>query len=182
MRMLIVLSLILPATMATAQEWCNSATLNPTERTICADPILGELDADLTRAYRASDRDRAAQSRWLRARNACGTAIGCIEERYAERIAALRGARPVRSDLRPWCDGARLNPTEQTICRTETLADLDAALQAIYGAAQARDADGAQLRWLRDDRDACGTDTFCIGDAYLRRIMALGRQLRLDGK
>ena len=79
--------------------------------------------------------------------------------------------------LRPWCDGRR-NSTEEVICRTPRLADMDAALGAVYGAAKAADGDRAQMSWLRQKRDACGTDPQCIGLAYLERIVELGARIR----
>lgn len=165
-----------------AQEWCNAAPLNRSEQAICADPILGDLDREMTALYLDGPRDRAAQDRWLRERDRCGADIFCIEDRYRDRIAALSNRTPVRrSDLRPWCDAARLNATEAVICSDETLADMDAALEAVYGAARASDSDAAQVHWLRERRDACGTDKLCIGNAYLRRIVELGRRLREGG-
>jgi uncharacterized protein len=74
---------------------------------------------------------------------------------------------------RPWCAARRLNPTERTICDDRALGRLDALLDLAYGRAAARDRDRAQLRWLRGERDACGTDRLCIGRAYATRIERL---------
>lgn len=88
-------------------------------------------------------------------------------------------ASPSSGPLRPWCDGAQ-NPTERTICDTPRLADMDAALGAVYGAAKASDGDAAQMAWLRENRDACGTDRLCIARAYVERIVQLGARLRAN--
>lgn len=177
---LFALVLLWPAA-APAQDWCNASPLSRTEQAICNDPILGDLDAELNRVYLASDRDRAAQDRWLAQRDRCGSDIFCIEDLYRDRIDRLRDRPAPRADLRPWCGSSRLNRTERTICATETLADLDAALQAVYGATRARSDDPSQIAWLRERRDGCGDDVACIGNAYLRRIMELGGRLRAAG-
>ena len=195
--------LALPAA-APAQSWCGSEGLTPTERTICDDVILSRLDRRLTELYTAEGAGRAglslAQRDWLRRRNACGTDVVCIEMAYRDRIRRLEPRRPARRDdlpmaqiprhpdetgapapsgglLRPWCGGT-LNRTERVICRTPRLADMDAALGAVYGSVKAADGDRAQMAWLRQERDGCGTDPQCIGQAYLERIVELGARLR----
>ena len=196
-----LLLLALLAAPAAAQPWCEAGGLNPTERLVCRDAILGELDAEMTAAYRAAYGDgalSAEQRDWLTGRrDACGTDIFCIERAYGDRIAALRTAPPAPAPSpapvlapapppapapaaarRPWCGAARLNATERAICADDTLADLDAAMEAVYGALRAADADTAQIDWLRNRRDACGADADCIAAAYLRRIAELGARLR----
>ncbi|MGR3571577.1 hypothetical protein [Brevirhabdus sp.] len=185
---------------AAAQAWCGNGNLNPTERTICNDQILGDMDDALRQLYRDAGAGQAAAQRdWLvNRRNACGSDIFCIERAYQDRIAQLtdlRGApraTPDRAPVpapatrrfegkpRPWCGGSRLNPTERTICADETLSDMDAALEAVYGRVKARDGDRGQLTWLRGDRDACGANVDCIAGAYLRRIVILGGRLRRE--
>lgn len=149
-----------------------------------------------------------SQREWLDRRDACGRDVVCIEMAYRDRIRRLEpkdGARgrgelpmaqipnygadeppaasagnapdPGTGLLRPWCDGT-LNATEEVICRTPRLADMDAALGAVYGAAKAADDDRAQMSWLRQERDDCGTDAQCIGLAYLERIVELGARIR----
>ena len=171
---------------AAAQPWCDASGLNPTERAICNDPVLGRLDAELRELYDAVETEQVAreQRRWLsEERNTCGSDIFCIERAYDERIAelqALRGQRQERpaGNLRPWCDATQLNPTERAICSDPLLADMDAALEAVYGSLRASDADRSQITWLREERDACGTSIDCIASAYLRRIVELGGRLR----
>ena len=191
-RALAALAFALLAAPAAAQPWCADGGLNPTERTICYDVILRERDAQMTSAYldlHGSGEPTAEQRDWLSLRrDACATNVLCIERAYDERIAELRAAATSSaaaataavpaSDRRPWCGASRLNPTERAICADDTLANLDAAMAAIYGAMRADDADAAQLEWLRGSRDACGGEVDCIAAAYLRRIAELGARLR----
>lgn len=186
----------LTAAPAAAQAWCGNGNLNPTERTICNDQILGDMDDALRQLYRGVGEGQAAAQRdWLvNRRNACGSDIFCIERAYQDRIAQLTDLRDARraapdpvpatrrfeGKRRPWCGGSRLNPTERAICADETLSDMDAALEAVYGRVTARDGDRGQLNWLRGDRDACGANVDCIASAYLRRIVILGGRLRRE--
>ncbi|GGL57294.1 hypothetical protein [Wenxinia marina] len=184
------LALCLSPLPAAAQEWCAFQSLSQTEQAICSSPLLGGLDAQLTEFYRRSDASEASQTDWLRRRNECGSDLFCIEASYRGRIAELTeapGAPPAPAPaapsepLRPWCDASGLNPTEETVCANELLANMDAALGAVYGRAIARPNDPSQADWLRGDRDACGTDATCIGRAYLRRIVELGGRIRENG-
>ena len=189
-RALAALALVLLAAPAAAQPWCADGGLNPTERTICYDVILRERDAQMADAYRdvhGPGEPTAEQRDWLALRrDACATNVLCIERAYDERIAELRAAAvpaaaPLPApapDRRPWCGASRLNRTERAICADDTLANLDAAMEAIYGAMRADDADAAQIEWLRGQRDACGGEVDCIAAAYLRRIAELGARLR----
>jgi uncharacterized protein len=82
---------------------------------------------------------------------------------------------------RSWCNAARLNPTERTICGHRDLSRLDALLELVYGRAAARSEDRAQVDWLRLERDACGTDHLCIAQAYAARIGQLhGSRVDID--
>ena len=187
----LVFALISLASPGFAQSWCVGTLQNITEKTICADEILGTLDDEMTALYHRLNVPGLTreQKAWVLRRNRCGGDIYCIEQTYDQRIAELRAYQPAHKQSapsthpkrRPWCGSARLNATERTICSEDTLANLDAALAAIYGNLLARDGDHAQTSWLRQDRDACGADTLCIADAYVRRIMALGAELRAAG-
>ncbi|RVT82619.1 hypothetical protein DXV76_15370 [Rhodobacteraceae bacterium CCMM004] len=185
-RAFLALALLAAPAAATAADWCRNGGLNPTEATICNDNILLDLDARLNAAFDAAAGrvSMADQNDWLRnERDVCGRDLFCIERAYRDRIAALANA-PVRGPdplMRPWCDASRLNATERAICSDETLADLDAALGAVYGAQKAARDDAEQNRWLRGDRDACGADRDCIAASYLRRIVDLGGRLRRAG-
>lgn len=181
-RVLTTLLLLILAQPASAQSWCGSSSLNATERAICSDPILGDLDIEMGALYA---RNKLPDQRdWLRTRNACGGDIFCIEAAYRSRIAVMRAALapPPVLRLRPWCSSSRLNLTEQTICNTPLLANLDAALQATYNAGRTRGNDPEQVNWLRGQRDACGADFRCIRAAYVQRLIELGERLRLEGK
>ena len=172
--------LALTALPATAQDWCGAARLNATERTICTTPALQWRDEALNRLWEYNGGGRGLsepQAAWLDRRDSCGRDVACITAAYDRRIndfdaVAARKGR----NLRPWCSASRLNPTEQTICATPELADFDAALAAIYGRVRSRDA--SQDRWLRQERNACGSDRICIGRTYVERIRAFGRLLR----
>jgi uncharacterized protein len=199
---IIALSFMLAASPAVAAtpSWCSAQTLNPSERTICADENLGRLDLQLNEAYRealrvAPDLD---QRDWLAERNRCGRRLTCLEDAYRSRITELwavaagwparagddalrqgagqapdhvhvlppsggtlggllsRGMAQALDEMTPrsWCNAARLNPTERTICGHRDLSRLDALLELVYGRAAARSEDRAQVDWLRLERDA----------------------------
>ena len=167
---------------AAAQSWCSSTGLNEAEQAVCSDTILSQLDYELQAIWDGQRRDGAEtreQSRWrTQRRDACGYDVFCIEEAYQQRIAELTYASvPPVALRRPWCGSSRLNAAETTICDDDRLADLDAAMGAVYGAAQASDRDAGQQAWL-EQRNGCGTDRACIGAAYLGRIIELGGRLR----
>jgi len=169
---LAALLILLPG-FASAQSWCGAANLNQTEATICGVPQLGGLDAQMTVIYdRVKDRQtnlRGDQSAWLAARNFCRTDMLCIETAYRERLSVLRqipGRRPV------WCSATTLGPTEAAICATPLLGHLDAELGALYQRA-GPSLQAVQRQWLRQERDTCGADAFCIEQAYLSRLADL---------
>ena len=186
MRYLVFVLMLAVAPPAMAQSWCSSSGLSPTERTICSDTILGDLDARLGQAYRAApqtDALREEQRRWIGRRDGCGMDVFCIEAEYRDRIAALSAEPsppPAAGPLRPWCTASSLNQAERTVCGSETLSNMDAAMEAVYGRLRARDSDRSQIEWL-DRRNACGGDETCIGQAYLSRIIELGGRLRSGG-
>ena len=175
-----------------AQDWCGRADLGAAEQAICADSVLGSLDARLNEAYArvpASDRVEAAQRDWIATRNACGFDIFCIEAAYKSRIDALRDqmAAPAPTpapapagNRRPWCSASGLNQAERTVCNSDILSNMDAAMEAVYGRLRAADSDQSQIDWL-GRRNDCGTDETCIGQAYLSRIIELGGRLRTEG-
>ena len=181
----LLMALPLPAL---AQPWCGAPRLNATEEAICRDDILGALDADLDILWRQADRAAlgASQAEWLRLRDACGPDIFCIERAYDQRIATLQEVATgtavppppaVAGNRRPWCGASRLNAAERTICASDTLSNLDAAMEAVYGALRAAPGDRSQNDWLVRRND-CGADDACIAAAYLRRIGELGGRLR----
>lgn len=77
------------------------------------------------------------------------------------------------ADARPWCSSKNLNTTERTICNNSELRDLDAQLEKVYGRAKAYRQDYGQLNWLKNHRNACGSDVYCIADEYRSRIALL---------
>ena len=173
------LALPLPAA---AQSWCAGTSLNPTERAICSDPVLGNLDAEMSDLWASAARggaERGDQNAWrTEVRDACGYDVFCIEEAYHGRIDVLTGYDSQFGEMRlPWCSAGTLNEAERAICSDDRLADLDAAMAAVYGAARASEEDWQQQDWIAE-RNACGADQACLGAAYLTRIVELGGRLR----
>ena len=181
MKRLFLAALIALPLPAAAQDWCASGRLNPTEQTICSDPFLGALDEEMNAVwslYPRSPAERREQNAWRSGRrDACGYDAYCIEQAYGERLLVLDAGAPAAAPKRPWCAAPRLNEAERAVCADDRLADLDAAMEAVYGAAKARARDDGQQAWLRR-RDGCGADQACIGAAYLGRIIELGGRLR----
>lgn len=89
--------LVLGATSAQADTpaWCGASKLGATERTICRTPRLGDLDAALNAAWRATENvvSQESQQEWLATRNRCGTDKTCIANAYENRLAELQRAR-----------------------------------------------------------------------------------------
>lgn len=80
---------------------CRAADAHVTERAICADARLSELDDQTAALYgelrsklqsqgSSFDDVRDGQRLWVRRRDACGNDVGCIESAYSERLAALQ--------------------------------------------------------------------------------------------
>ena len=72
-----------------------------------------------------------------------------------------------------WCRASNLNNTELAICSSATLSRLDQELASVYGAVKADGRDHGQINWLRNQRNACGSNNYCIEKAYNNRIEAL---------
>ena len=172
----LLIALALFPAAAAAQSWCAASNLNQTEAAICGDALLGNLDAQMDTLYgRIKDRDaraRSNQSAWLAARNFCRTDVLCIETAYRDQLTLLRqipGGRPT------WCVAANLSAPERAICGSSLLAHLDAELGTLFnrGGPTLR---AVQRQWLKDERDTCGNDAFCIEQAYLSRLADLRKQ------
>lgn len=92
-----------PAAHAAGLECKAAAT--PTERAICADARLRQLDAALADAYAkalAAAPDlrtelRQQQREWLKTRDGCAAAAPCLAQHYKQRIAAL--SLPDKADM-----------------------------------------------------------------------------------
>ncbi|WP_175820833.1 lysozyme inhibitor LprI family protein [Burkholderia sp. BCC0419] len=98
-----VLLTLLPAAAHAAGFDCAKAA-SPTEKTICADTALSKLDGDLSAAWKralAKGGDtaalKAAQLKWLKQRDQCGSDASCLGDRYRERLASLNGT-PLAAD------------------------------------------------------------------------------------
>lgn len=74
---------------------CSKAS-SPFEKTICSNPSLSTLDEQLASTYRNAkdsssnpDQLKADQVNWIKSTRACGVDVGCIQQAYKTRIAAL---------------------------------------------------------------------------------------------
>ncbi|NTZ81700.1 DUF1311 domain-containing protein [Burkholderia metallica] len=90
-------ALLMPVAAHAAGFDCAKAA-SPTEKTICADTALSKLDGDLSAAWKralAKGGDtaalKAAQLKWLKQRDQCGSDASCLGDRYRERLASLNG-------------------------------------------------------------------------------------------
>ncbi|WP_322081179.1 lysozyme inhibitor LprI family protein [Burkholderia sp. BCC1972] len=97
------LLMLLPVAAHAAGFDCAKAA-SPTEKTICADTALSKLDGDLSAAWKkalAKGGDtaalKAAQLKWLKQRDQCGSDAPCLGDRYRERLASLNGT-PLAAD------------------------------------------------------------------------------------
>ncbi|QTO23567.1 lysozyme inhibitor LprI family protein [Burkholderia seminalis] len=94
---------LLPIAAQAAGFDCAKAA-SPAEKTICADTALSKLDGDLSAAWKralAKGGDtaalKAAQLKWLKQRDQCGSDAPCLGDRYRERLASLNGT-PLAAD------------------------------------------------------------------------------------
>lgn len=97
------LLMLVPVAAQAAGFDCGKAA-SPTEKTICANPALSKLDGDLSAAWKrtlAKGGDtaapKAAQLKWLKQRDQCGSDASCLGDRYRERLASLNGT-PLAAD------------------------------------------------------------------------------------
>lgn len=98
-----VLLTLLPHVTHAAGFDCAKAA-SPTEKRICADTTLSKLDGDLSTAWKralAKGGDtaalKAAQLKWLKQRDQCGSVASCLGDHYRERLASLNGM-PLAAD------------------------------------------------------------------------------------
>lgn len=88
---------------------------------------------------------------------------------------ALSQPQSVTRTAKPSYDcGARLNPTERTICDSGVLAALDLKLNVAYKTARAANSTvkSTQRSWLKS-RNSCGRNAQCIETRYRERIAVL---------
>ncbi len=79
----------------------------------------------------------------------------------------------ITANASSWCNSSRLNRTEQTICNSISLRQLDTELAQVYGNAKAEKQDYDQLSWLKNSRNACDTNVICLKREYRSRIRIL---------
>ncbi|SMC27317.1 Protein of unknown function [Andreprevotia lacus DSM 23236] len=99
--------LLLAFAPARAASFDCAKAATATEKAICADGPLSQMDQDLAQVWRkalaiapAPAVLKAAQRQWLRRRDECGADAPCLLARYRERLAALAKASSiVETDL-----------------------------------------------------------------------------------
>ena len=98
----VLLTLLPPVAHAAGFDCAKAAS--PTEKKICTDAALSKLDGDLSTAWKralAKGGDtaalKAAQLKWLKQRDQCGSDASCLGDRYRERLASLNGT-PLATD------------------------------------------------------------------------------------
>lgn len=166
-----ILMILLVNLQAYKPSWCFSNRLTQTEWTICSNKFLYELDNKMTDLYKDSDSNNKVntQKRWLKyRRNRCGTDLECLKVAYEDRIKELQSNKPL------WCNN-RLNQTEWTICSHRFLYELDNKMVKAYKYSNMPNKSFSQKYWLENIRDACGSDTDCIENAYDKRLAELQR-------
>lgn len=89
-----LLSLSLPGQAASFN--CKKAS-NATEKAICANRVLSQLDDELNDNYEIllgyttnSPRVKREQLNWLRERNQCRSQVACIHDEYRIRISQIQ--------------------------------------------------------------------------------------------
>jgi uncharacterized protein len=108
MRLVVLIALLLISGAVRAASFDCQKAATPSERAICADSALSQLDeqsvaayADATQTLGISDDERdpvgelllRGHSEWSAARNRCGAATGCLMQQYLRRVAVL-GYKP----------------------------------------------------------------------------------------
>lgn len=178
---------------------CRDARL-AAEKEICSRPRLAKLDVKMAGLYRAiSDQLGRGQERrtlkwdqgqWLRQRNQCEGSGRCIREAYADRIYALEslqadlGQNVEPAGAHPSFDcGQASQPTEQVICESEVLANLDQQLAGSYDqqrqtlrGRKRRKLEREQAAWL-EQRNECRYRFNCIREAYEERLFSLSNSV-----
>jgi uncharacterized protein len=89
-------SILAPAPRALAASFDCAKVVTTTEKLICGDPQLSQLDGQLAQAYRRAlegavdpDKLRAEQRAWLRTEREACRDDACLKTVYAQRLAAL---------------------------------------------------------------------------------------------
>lgn len=93
-----VLFMALPSFANAASFNCNSNKLNYSERAICDNQYLSNLDSEMAQVYRevlsqmGGQQQRRfvnSQNVWIRSRNGCGANVSCLQTVYERRIEYL---------------------------------------------------------------------------------------------
>lgn len=130
--------------MLTAAGIDCSKAISPSEKRVCADPTLADLDQEMAAAYRnviqnTSDVKgwKADQLQWLAERDRCQD-DGCLRSQYRDRVVILRAAAPKAEWTGHWwrVDSGGVNGSELVITQVTSTGfdfDLDASAGANSG-------------------------------------------------
>lgn len=130
--------------MLTAAGIDCSKAISPSEKRVCADATLADLDQEMAAAYRnviqnTSDVKgwKADQLQWLAERDRCQD-DGCLRSQYRDRVVILRAAAPKAEWTGHWwrVDSGGVNGSELVITQVTSTGfdfDLDASAGANSG-------------------------------------------------
>jgi uncharacterized protein len=133
------------AAIAQAPSFDCAKAASWTERQVCSDPSLADLDRELAVVYgraRAAadaageDRIRTEQRAWAKDRGGCetgGQPRACLEHRYRDRLAQLQATLPSAAERPAWVDLVAQNLAAVDQCLGAT----PAAMATLTGMAQA---------------------------------------------
>ncbi|MCL2284310.1 MAG: hypothetical protein FWC26_13420 [Fibromonadales bacterium] len=157
---------------------CDSAS-TPTEKAVCSDAELANLDVQLEKAYSIvfhtfGQGSNVKQKKWINGLSSCFSDVKCLKDAYKARIKELNAKRPKLS-----FDCANPNtPTKETVCLNSDLTGLDIKLNMIYlyvlcGFEENEIIKQDQRKWL-NELSTCFSDVKCLKDAYKARTSELG--------
>ncbi len=177
----IAVALLCTGASATAAGFNCAKAKTGTEKLICSDRELGELDTRLATVYAKTqsssgdfDATVAAERHWIKTvRDKCGT-IDCLKGAYRVRIKQL-----ARAFVSFDCEQAKTK-VEVLICADDGLQQGDMQLAQTYRAlkgvsAQQKVLVADQTRWLDEVRDRC-EDVTCLQSTVSQRTDALRQQ------
>jgi uncharacterized protein len=171
--------------------------LNNSERSVCKDGDLAEIDSILAKNYKALRSADIGESReklihdqreWVKRRNECQGYKGCILDAYRKRINEVCNNYPAVSGSEPYCNNPYpfasfdcsnpniLGLSERTICRYENLSGYDSTLVRNYKALQAADIGELRNELTRDQdewlkrRNECKESYDCLLGVYRERV------------
>jgi uncharacterized protein len=126
----------------TAAGFACSKAISPSEKLICSDPTLANLDQEMVAAYRDVIQNtndakawKADQLRWLAERDRCQDDDGCLRSEYQARVVILRAAAPKVAWANHWwrVDASGGNGSELVITQV-TSTGFEFSVEASAGA------------------------------------------------